>query len=164
MPDGDLGELLQQRAEPQLFEGHVPVRRQEAGQLAGEGVLIEVRRRRSGGQAEHRPGEEGGVFPPECQQQQQQRFPHPGVDFADHPEVEQVDRVVPPHQVPRMGVGVEEPSRQDLLVIGLDQLAGGLAARLAVGRLQQRYPLDLLQDQQPPGGQAGDSPPVPRAG
>jgi len=55
-----------------------------------------------------------------------------------------------------MGVGVEEPGRQDLLVIGLDQLAGRLAARIALRCLQQRYPLDLLQDQQPPGGQAGN--------
>ena len=49
-----------------------------------------------------------------------------------------------------MRVGVEEPGRQDLLVVGLEQLTGRLTARLARGRLQQRYPLDFLHDQQPP--------------
>lgn len=144
MADRDLGELLQQRAKPQLLEGHVPICRHQAGQLVLECARIEVRRRRSGGQAEHRLGEDGGVFPPEGHQQQQQRFPHPRVDLADHAEVEPVDRVVPPHQVPRMRVRVEESGRQDLLVVGLDQLAARLTARRELHRRQPDRTIEMI--------------------
>jgi len=88
------------RAKPQLFEGQVPVGGQQPGQLGLERRLVEAGRRPPLGQAEHRLGKECGVFLPERQQQQQeQRLAQPGVHLTDHPEVEEVDRVVPPHQV-----------------------------------------------------------------
>ncbi len=130
----------------------MPVGGEEAGQLFLECGLVEVGGRPLRGEAEHGLGEEGDVFLPEREQQQQQRLPQPRIDFAHHPQVEEVDRVVPPHQVPGVRVGVEEPVGEDLLVVGLEQLPGRLAARLARWCLQQRDPLNLLQDQQPPGG------------
>ncbi len=64
--------------------------------------------------------------------------------LADHPEIEEVDLVVPPHQVSRMGIGVEETVDEDLPVVGLEQLSGGLLADGTLGRVVYRDSLDLL--------------------
>ena len=51
-----------------------------------------------------------------------------GSDRADHPEIEKVDAVLPPHQVAWVGIGMEEAIDDDLFVVALQQLTGGLDA------------------------------------
>ncbi len=47
-----------------------------------------------------------------------------------------------------MRVGVEEALREDLAVVGLEELARGLLAVGSLGRLPDRDPLDLLHHEQ----------------
>ena len=51
-----------------------------------------------------------------------------GADRADHPEIEKVDAVFPPHQIAWVGIGMEEAIDDDLFVVALQQLTGGLDA------------------------------------
>jgi hypothetical protein len=71
-----------------------------------------------------------------------------------------------PTEVAWVRVGVEEPGREDLMVVSLEELAGRFAAGVTGWRLQHRDPLDFLHHEQPAGGQfgvhAGHAEPVER--
>ena len=79
-------------------------------------------------------GEERRVLLPEREQHEHQVLAELWPDLADHAEVEEVDRVLPPHEVAGVRVGVEEAVGEDLLVEGLEQLPRGLRSRRHVGR------------------------------
>ena len=73
-----------------------------------------------------------------------------GVDLADHPEVEEVDPVVPPLHVARVRVGVEEAHGQDLAVVATRGAAAPPPLRAAPsGASRIGHALDLLHDEQP---------------
>ena len=91
----------------------------------------------------------GDVLLPEREQQQEQQLAHSGVDLADHAEVEEVDPLVPPEQVPRVRVGVEEALGEDLAVVALEQLPRRLGARGAVRRLAHGTPWISSMHEQP---------------
>src|SRR5581483_1233384 len=129
----DLRELLQERTEPQLTEVEMPVVADQRLQLRLERRRIELRARALTREREHDVGEEGRVLLPEGEQQEQERLAQGTVDLAGHAEIEQVDRAVPPQEVPGMRVGVEEAVGEDLLVVGLEELASGLPAFVPLG-------------------------------
>ena len=105
------------------------------------------------GEHQHRLREEPGVVPCECEQEQDQQLAQLRTELADHAEVEQVDPLVPPHQVPRVRVGVEEAVGQDLPVVRLEQLARRLLARHSCRCLADGDALNLLLDEQAGGGE-----------
>src|ERR1700694_742079 len=91
--------------------------------------------------------QEAAVLLPEGEEDEQKELARLGIDLSDHPEVQEVDLVVPPHQVPGVGIGVEEAVNENLAVVGLQQLASSLLSRLTLRRLPHGNPLHLLHDQ-----------------
>ena len=104
-------------------------------------------------QVERHVGEQVGIALGEGEHHEEQLAARLGVEPADHAQVEQPDPAVGPEHVPRVRVGVEEAVLEDLLVVGLHQLAGRLGALGALRRLEQRHAAyDLVHDQQPARG------------
>ena len=148
MTGRDLRDLLDHRAELDVGQCCVPVRAEQVAELALERLRVVGCRRRAA-EHQHHVGEERDVLLPEREQEQHDQLAHLRRHLADHAEVEEVDALLPPEQVPRVRVGVEEAVREDLVVVRLDQLAGGLLALAAGRRLAQRHALDVLHDEQP---------------
>ena len=97
-------------------------------------------------------GEQVDIALREGEQDEEQLPARLRVEATDHAQVEQPDPTVGPEHVARVRVGVEEALLEDLLVVGLHQLARRLDALRALGGLEQRHPVDdLVHDQQAPG-------------
>ena len=122
---GDLGDPLQDRPELDLLERGVAEACDEQAEL-----LVEPRRGRwsacfsSPLSISMTSVRNGTSSLPERQQQEQEQLARLRADLADHPEVEEVDLVVPPLQVARVGIGVEEARRSG---------SGGSTTRAAAG-------------------------------
>jgi hypothetical protein len=115
-----------------------------------------ARCRPSGPFAEHEQDvrEEVRVLAPERQEEQEQQAACVVVEHPDHAQVEQVEPVVvAPEQVARVRVGVEEALGQHLAVEGLEQLTRRLLPPPPRRGVTQRPALDLIHDEQAPGGE-----------
>ena len=151
MADGDLGDLLEDRTELDVLQREVTVLRHEVPQLLLERRQVDVAALILAGQHQHDVAKERDVLLPEGHQQEHQELPDLRSELPDHAEVQEVDLVVPPQQVPRVRVRVEEPVGHDLAVVGLEQLTGRLRAGLALRGLADGDSLDLFHRQQPRG-------------
>ena len=87
---------------------------------------------------QHHLGKEVRVLAQEREQQEEDELAQARLDLADHAQVEEVDLPVPPEQVSGMRIGVEEAVQQDLAVVRLEELPGGIGALLALGRVADR--------------------------
>src|ERR1700730_10509688 len=84
-----------------------------------------------------------------------------GLNRSNHAKIEEVNAVLPPHEVAGVGVCMEKPLHEDLLVKAFQELASGLGALQTLRGLRNRSALDLFHHQEPGSGQlpvhAGDS-------
>ena len=71
-------------------------------------------------------------------------FAELGSKRSDHPKVEEVDAVLPPHEVSWMGVRVKETLHKDLLVKAFKELASGFGALKTFRGVRDRYALDFF--------------------
>ena len=147
MANGDLGDLLQDRPELDVLQRDVPGLGHDLTDLLLELRQVDVGPLVLAGEHQRHVGEERDVLLPEGQQQQHQVLADLRPDLADHPEVQEVDAVVPPHQVARMRIGVEEAVHHDLAVVRLEHLPRRLLPRRPLGRVADGASLDLLHDQ-----------------
>ena len=123
MPQADLAHLLEHRAELDLRERRRPVLRHQLADVLLERRQIEVAPVDRAGEHQRHVGKEPDVLLPERHQDQHQVLAEVRPHFAHHPEVQEIDGVLPPHQVPGVRVRMEEPVDEDLLVVGLEELA-----------------------------------------
>ena len=149
MTDRDLGDLLEHFPELDLPEGRASVLGHQASELVPPGGEVDVGSLIVAGDHQHDVRQEGHVLLPEGHQHQHQELAELLTELTHHPEVEEVDRVPPPQQVARVGIGVEEPVGQDLAVVRLQELARGLPSGGPLGRLADGDALDLLHHQEP---------------
>src|SRR5207237_555359 len=105
---GDLLDGVDQMRQPQthlLRFVDEPLRLRE---LARQRIEVELRARLVDVECKQDVDDEGGVCTTEGEYQKQDQVAYICIHLADHPEVEEVDLVLPPQQVPGMRVGVEE--------------------------------------------------------
>ena len=144
----DLHQPLEHRPELEVAERADAEAGNETRQVVLEGGHVHVGRSVLAGQDHQQLAEEGGVLAPEGEEHEQDERPHAWLDLAHHPEVEEPDPVLPPAQVPRMRVGVEEAFPEDLEVVRVQELPRRLEPGLARRRLAHRHAPDLVEDEQ----------------
>ena len=115
-------------------------KRDELLEIRLQGLHVDVRRLLVR-QHQHHFGE-ARVLAQEGEQQEEDQLAQARLDLPHHPQVEEVDRAVPPEQVSGVRIGVEEAVQQDLAVV-LGGAAGRHRCAPRTGRVADGDALDL---------------------
>lgn len=116
MAKADRAHFLKQWPDLHLGQSRLAVFRHDFPDLALKPRYIQITAVKRARHYQRDIAEKNNVFFPQRHQQQQEMFAHIGINGTDHPEIEHVDAILPPHEITRVRIGVKEAVHDDLFV------------------------------------------------